>query len=115
MSLPEGFDPEDLPEGFEPPEGFDPRQRPGGGEGGPGAGFGGSNVLVERFHDTPEFEELYQQALTDLGASLYDSGVADEILAARVETLNEHATDLVDSDSIASEAESISAMFTDGE
>jgi spore coat protein CotH len=108
---PEGFDPGELPEGFEPPGGFNPGQIPGG-ERGPGAGFGRSNVLVERFHDTSELEELYQRALTDLRASLYDSGVADEILAARVETLNRHATDLVDADTIASEAESISAVFT---
>ena len=72
-------------------------------------------MLVQRFHDNPEFEELYQQALTDLRASLYDSGVADEILAARVETLNDHATDLVDSDTITSEADAIAAMFTEGD
>lgn len=128
-SLPEGFDPEDLPdgfeppegvdpgelpEGFEPPEGFDPGQLPGGEGGGPGAGFGRSNPLVERFRDTPELDELYQQALTDLRASLYDSGVADQILEARVDTLNEHATDLVDAEVIASEAESVAATFRAG-
>jgi spore coat protein CotH len=126
-SLPEGFDPEDLPEGFEPPEGFDPGQRPEGvelpegfdpgqlpGGEGPGA-FGRSNVLVQRFHGTAGLEELYQQALVDLRASLYDSGVADEILAARVATLNDAATGLVDPDTIASEAESIAGMFTETE
>ena len=109
LSLPEGFDPE------EPPEGFDPGQLPGGVGGGPGGGFGRSNALVQRFHDNPEFEELYQQALTDLRASLYDSGTADEILAARVATLNDHATDLVDGDTITSEAEAIADMFTEGD
>jgi spore coat protein CotH len=128
MSLPEGVDPEQLPEGFEPPDGFDPGQLPGGAEvpesfdpsqipggvGGARGGFGRSNVLVQRFHDNPEFEALYQQALTDLRASLYGSGLADEILAARVETLQAHATDLVDSDTITSEADAISGMFTEG-
>ncbi len=115
ISLPEGFEP---PEGFDPgqlPDGFDPGQIPGGAGGGPGAGFGRSNPLVQRFHDTPEFEQLYQQALTDLRASLYESGTADEILAARAETLKDHATDLVDVDTITSEAAAIADMFTEGD
>jgi spore coat protein CotH len=114
LALPEGFDPEQLPEGFEPPEGLDPNQLPDGAGGGPG-GFGRSNELVQRFHANTELESLYRQALTDLRASLYDSGVADGILAARVETLNNHATNLIDSETIASEAETISAQFTEGD
>ena len=109
---PEGFDPEQMPEGFTPPEGFDPGNLPAGGAG-PRGGFGGSNKLVERFHANAEFENLYQQALTDLRASLYESGVADAILAARVETLNSDATHLVDSDTVTREADTIAAKFSE--
>ena len=123
---PEGFDPGQLPEGFEPPadgempelpEGFDPGQLPEGGDGegaaggGPG-GFGRSNPLVERFHANSEFEALYQEKLTELRANLYESGAADEVLAIRVDTLTEHATELVDEATITDEAETISAQFT---
>jgi spore coat protein CotH len=118
--LPEGVEPPadgELPEGFDPgqlPEGFDPGALPGGGGdgGGAGGGFGRSNVLVERFHANSDFEALYQEKLTDLRANLYDSGVADEILAMWVDTLTKNATDLVDEATIIDEAETIGAQFT---
>jgi spore coat protein CotH len=113
--LPEGFDPEQLPEGFAPPEGFDPGNLPSEGGAGPRGGFGRSNKLVERFHANAEFENLYQQALTDLRASLYESGVADAILAARVETLNSDAAHLVDSDTVTREANTIAAQFSEAD
>jgi len=107
---PGGFDPNDLPDGFDPgelPEGFDP---PEGGPGGPG-GFGGSNVLVERFHDSTEFESLYQTKLEELQATLYDSGVASDILDAWTDTLISDASDLVDGDTVNKEAAAIAEQL----
>lgn len=109
--MPEGFDPGDLPEGFEPPADGEVPQLPGGG--GPG-GFGRANPLVERFHANPDFEARYQEQLTELRAELYDGGVADDVLDARVATLTEHATDLVDEATITEEAEAIRGQFTAG-
>ena len=127
-----GFDPEDLPEGFEPPAGFDPEgldledlpegfdpegfEPPDGGRGGfggpgGGGGFGGSNVLVQRFLAVDAFDALYQQALTDLTADLVDSGVADQILDQWVAVLTDQAADLVDAQTIQSEADQVRDML----
>jgi len=110
--LPEGFDPGDLPEGFDPgelPEGFEP---PAGGGGGPGGGaFGGSNVLVERFHENEELEALYQTKLEELRTSLYDSGVAADILQAWTDTLVNDGSGLVDPDTVEEEAAAIAEQF----
>jgi spore coat protein CotH len=104
VELPEGFDPGDLPEGFEPGQG-----PPGGGAAG---GFGGSNVLVERFHAVPELEALYEEQLADLRAELYGGDIADEVLASWVETLSEEASELVDEATITEEADAIAHQFT---
>ena len=76
--LPEGVDPSQLPQGGGPPG--------GGGQAGPGA-FGGGNVLVERFLENADFEQLYQERLDYFRSDLFDSGAADELLDARVATL----------------------------
>jgi len=119
--LPEGFDPDELPEGFDQgqiPEGFDPGELPegfeppAGGGGGPGGGGpGGGNVLVERFHENEELEALYQTKLEDLRASLYDSGVAADILQAWTDTLVNDASGLVDPDTVDEEAAAIAEQF----
>lgn len=125
FELPEGFDPEnppegfgqggfvpgDVPEGFEPPQGFDAEgagRGPGGVGGGPG---GGGNVLVERFLAVESFSAMYDDALTDLQASLIDSGRADEIIEQWVAVLEAGAGDLVDAATIQSEADQISATL----
>jgi spore coat protein CotH len=77
-----------------------------------GGGRGKSNVLVERFHANPEFEELYQQKVTDLTGRLYESGVATDILAEWVTLLETQASDLVDSSTVRSEASKIARYFT---
>lgn len=74
---------------------------------------GRSNPLVDRFHDTKSFEELYQSKLTELRKSLFTSGKAAEILDARAATLTRNATDLVDADMITNDVESIRAKFSE--
>lgn len=121
FELPEGSEPpEDFeipdgggpPEGLELPEGSEPPEDLESPDGG-GAGFGGrSNPLVEPFHDTPELEALYQEQLTELRASLYESGTADDVLAEWVAVLSEQATDLVDEATITEEADAIAEQFT---
>ena len=117
--FPEDFDPSQLPEDMQPPEGFDPSQLPedvqppDGGGGGGGGGFGGrSNPLVERFHANEDFEALYQEKLTELREELYGGEVADEVLAFWVDTLTEHATDLVSEEAITEDADAIAPQFT---
>lgn len=106
--MPEGFEPPadgEMPEGVEPPAG-------GGAGGGGGRGFGGENILVERFHDNETFEAMYQEKLDELGESLYESDVAQEILDRWVDVLKSEASDLVDEETIDEEAESISSQLT---
>jgi spore coat protein CotH len=106
----EGWSPVD-PDTGELRPGAAVRQFPGGpmGERPAGAGFGGSrpNELVSRCHANPEFEALYEQALTSLTESLYASGLADQVLADWVQLLQSNATDLVDASTLNSEAATI--------
>jgi spore coat protein CotH len=76
------------------------------GRGGPS----GSNILAERFRATDSFAQLYQQALADLEAELFDSGVASDLLAERVAVLD-GASDLVDSATVESEASAMEAAL----
>ena len=76
-------------------------------------GFGpaASNVLVERFTEVPAFEALYDEATTRLRDELLASGLGQRLLDARVQVLAEQAADLVDADTLAEEADAISAYF----
>lgn len=103
----EGFPGGDLPEGMEPPTGGRP-----GGAGGQGGGMGGSNILATRFLANADFTALYDQAVTDLTASLYASGDADKIVSTWANVLTDQASDLVDAATIESEAASLRATFT---
>jgi spore coat protein CotH len=92
---------------------------PGGGPDGPpanGLAAGGpgdqSNVLKDRFLANTDFAALYDQALQDLTASLYESGVAADMLATWVEVIE--ASGLVDQTTIAVEAEAVGAYFAAG-
>jgi spore coat protein CotH len=116
--MPEGFDPSQAPEGFDPsqaPEGFDPSQAPPGGtgEGGQGGGprMNRSNVLVERFKKVESFKALYDEALVSLKADLFESGKADEVLARWVKVLEDGGGDLVDKETITTEADNVAANF----
>ena len=86
--------------------------RPAGGGAGMGGPGGRSNILVERFMANETFAALYEQALVDLRAELYDSGAAAEILERWTGVLTDQATDLVDTATIEQEASSIEQAFT---
>lgn len=73
---------------------------------------GRSNILVTRFNADATFKASYDKALTDLRAGLYTSGKAAEILQQRAAVLTAKATDLVNADTITSEADAIKANFT---
>ncbi|MGB5168927.1 MAG: CotH kinase family protein, partial [Acidimicrobiia bacterium] len=74
--------------------------------GGPGEQ---ANVLVDRFLANPEFSVLYDTALVELDASLYESGIAAEVLTTWVSVLE--ASDLVTTGTIAEESAQIAAYF----
>ena len=115
---PEGFEPPEgleRPEGFEPPEGLElPEgfERPDGMPGDRLAGGpGGSNVLAERFRDTPAFAALYDDALERLRGELVEDGTAADLLDAWVTVLTEEAQDLVDAGTVAAESEQIASFL----
>ena len=87
--------------------GVAPGVAPGGG--GPGGGGVQPNVLVDRFLSNPEFTALYDQALADLDAALFESGGASDVLATWVSVLS--SSDLVDANTIAVEAAAIASYF----
>ncbi|WP_328474841.1 CotH kinase family protein [Actinoplanes sp. NBC_00393] len=90
------------------PDGGGQMQAPAGG----GRMGGRSNILVTRFNADATFKASYDKALTDLRAGLYTSGKAAEILQQRAAVLTAKATDLVNADTITSEADAIKANFT---
>ena len=102
--------------GMEPPEGmelpedmadFDPGQMgaPGGG------GFGGSNVLEERFLEVTKFNELYQERYQALREELIESGFATQVLNQYAELLVDQAADLISAETVESERASIESYL----
>ncbi|WP_334122804.1 CotH kinase family protein [Glutamicibacter sp.] len=83
----------------------------GGQNGGRSMG-GKSNALVTRFLVDENFKAQYEAAKTELTNKLYDSGTAEEILNKWTTLLNNEASDLIDSDTVSSEADSIRSHFT---
>ncbi|MEM9712080.1 MAG: CotH kinase family protein [Actinomycetota bacterium] len=79
---------------------------PVGGPGGPGGAFGG-NVLSERFLADDDFAALYEEALVELRAAMYDSGAANDIVTTWTEVLTDQASELVDVSTIEAEAAAI--------
>lgn len=75
------------------------------------AGGGGSNILVERFMDVPEFAALVDAASASLQEKLVDSGVAQELLETRTQTLLDDASDLVDAATIQEESDALSSAL----
>ncbi|WP_053352758.1 CotH kinase family protein [Leucobacter musarum] len=85
--------------------------RAGGNAGGGMGSMGGSNILVERFMDVPEFAALVDAASASLQDNLVDSGVAQELLDTRTQTLLDDASDLVDAATIQEESDALSATL----
>lgn len=81
------------------------------GQGGPG-GPNRSNVLVERFLAIETYADLVADDRASLRAAFYDTGVAAEILAAKVAVLEAEAADLVDASTLATESQQIAAKLT---
>ena len=106
-AMPEGM------EGMEGKEGERPAGPPdGGGPGGGGPGGGRSNVLVERFTSVEQWADLVDQARADLTSDLFTSGYAEEVLDQWVGVLIEQASDLVDTDTVQSEADAVRARLS---
>ncbi len=82
-----------------------------GGQGGGKMG-GKSNPLVTRFLADEDFKAQYESAKTELSDKLYASGTAEEILKKWTDLLTSEASDLVDSTTVTSEADSIRTHFT---
>ncbi|MCC6434173.1 MAG: CotH kinase family protein [Acidimicrobiales bacterium] len=98
-----------MPNGLQPPtDGQRPEARPAMGGGGPA---GRSNVLVDRFLAIEEYARLVEEARGELQATLFDSGLADELLAERAAVLIDDAGDLVDSATVQAEAAAITASI----
>lgn len=115
----------EMPAGLSPQDGQGPGQQDAGGSADPGAQGDGQgdlqagrpraandNPLVTRFLANTDFSAKVEQAKTELTAKLYDSGAAQQILDTWSALLTSQAGDLVDADTVASEAEAISAYFT---
>jgi spore coat protein CotH len=95
--------------GLQPPAGAPPEGRLPEGEppaGGPGEQ---TNVLVDRFLANPEFSVLYDTALVERDASLYESGIAAEVLATWVSVVE--TSGFVTTGTIAEESAQIAAYF----
>ncbi len=93
---------------FTPPA--DGEFAPPGGDVRGGAGFGRSNILVQRFLADASFEARYEAALTELRAELYDSGVAADVLAQWAEIVD--ASGLVEGATVVSEAAGVATFFS---
>lgn len=83
--------------------------RPGGGDQtGPGGGFGGmNNPLASRWDGNADFAAMQSDTQERLRGELFESGVADDILARWVAVLETHASDLVDQATIDSESQAL--------
>ncbi len=85
------------------------------GQGGPGGGMGGGsggNILSERFLADSTFSALYDSTLTSVREAVYTSGDASDRLNALVTLLTKDASDLVTSDQIQSDADTISTVVS---
>ena len=140
--FPEGFEPGQMPEGAVPSEVPQPdssttqngsaqdenangqntqsqdKAQDANGErtapGGRGGMGGKQNPLVTRFLENDDFKAIYEQKLKDLQASLYDSGLADEILQKWSTLLTEQAGDLVEAATVTEESQSIETFIENG-
>ena len=92
-------------------DGADGTARADGNAGGGMGSMGGSNILVERFMEVPEFAAMVDAASASLQEKLVDSGVAQELLETRTQTLLDDASDLVDAATIREESDALSSAL----
>ncbi|WP_040491831.1 CotH kinase family protein [Ilumatobacter nonamiensis] len=111
---PGGGVPGELPVGG-PPAGAAGERPVGGPPAGdlPGAGAGGSNILVERFMADDGFAALYAQKTDELTELLFTSGTVDDVIADWSDVLIDGASDLVGEDVVMAEAAALTA-YADG-
>ncbi|WP_061963028.1 CotH kinase family protein [Demequina aurantiaca] len=108
---PDAVDGGQRPDGAQAPsDAADAGAQPAGGAN-KGGGRGGSNILSERFLANADFSALYEAAVEDLTESLFTSGTAQEDLDTWSELLTSDASDLVDPDVLATEAQTLSDAF----
>ncbi len=108
-----------LGQGLDLPQGGPPQDLPGRTgvsadrqlRAGPGGGLEISNVLVERFLSDHVYLQMYEDALTELTALLFDSDVATDVLDSWAELLRTEAAQLVTAETVAAEAEVIASYF----
>lgn len=86
--------------------------KPAGGQNGGKSMGGKSNPLVTRFLEDEDFKAQYEDATSELASKLYESGTAGEILDKWTTLLNNEASDLIDSETVNSEADTIRSHFT---
>lgn len=118
-----GTFPTDFPEGFTPPtDGALPTDFPAPNGGGPQGGAGGlpggqggrggmpggkDNPLVAAFDAVTEWTDMKAAAAKELSASLVDSGALGDSVTRWQDLLATSVSDLVDADTIATEADAI--------
>ena len=73
--------------------------------------MGGSNVLVERFNEVPEFAAMYDAALAELTESLFVDGTAEAILQRWAAVLSSEASDVVSAATVESDVQAVRAAF----
>lgn len=106
--IPEGQVPDGPPpENGELPDGAAEDGEFGGAPGGAADSPEVSNVLVDRFLAVNEFAALYEDAQEELSESLVESGTATDTVNSWAAVLEEQATDLVDAETIQSDADQI--------
>ena len=86
----------------------------GGGRAAPGEGGGageGDNVLANRFLANDAFAEMYSDATIELSGSLFESGLAAEVVSAWTDVLDIQASGIVDTATIEADAAAILAAI----
>lgn len=69
------------------------------------------NILVERWETVDAYTAMVDDARARLRRELYESGRADAVLARWVGVLERHAGDMLDAETIATEADAIAEYF----
>ncbi len=93
--------------GGERPEGGE--REAGVGRGGPGGD--GDNVLANRFKADDNFAQMYADATAAMTESLFESGLAENVVATWVDVLSSQASGAVDTATIEAEAAAIIAAM----